>query len=62
MWPAFVIGAEAKLLKQRVAIREIFGHLWVVWRTGNVSYALRGLREIWVRGNEELWCKPWMFV
>ncbi|KAJ5312092.1 fungal-specific transcription factor domain-containing protein [Penicillium antarcticum] len=60
VWPAFVIGADAKLEKQRVAIREVFGRLWIVWRAGNVSNALRVLREIWMRGDEELWSKPWI--
>jgi hypothetical protein len=36
MWPAFVIDAEAKFEKQRVAIWEVFGHLGVVWRAGNL--------------------------
>jgi hypothetical protein len=60
VWPAFAIGAEAELEKQRVAIREVLAHLWVVWRAGNVTNALRGSREIRVSGNEELWCKPWI--
>lgn len=47
LWPAFIIGAEARTEHQRSAIMEVLDHLWRLWRAQNVVYALEILKKIW---------------
>lgn len=49
LWPTFVIGAEAQTVAERAIIREVFGHLWALWRCGNVTNALKLLERIWAQ-------------
>ncbi|KAE8366727.1 fungal-specific transcription factor domain-containing protein [Aspergillus caelatus] len=73
LWPAFVIGAEAQTMSQRVLITDVFGHLWTLWRCHNVTNALKVLEKIWARrameGSSRRWIEyvyewgeDWMFV
>lgn len=60
VWPAFVIGAEARSEGQRKAVLEVTGHLWTAWRAGNVRNAVHVLKQIWGRGDLEGWATPWI--
>lgn len=60
VWPAFVIGAEARNEDQRMAVLKVTGRLWTAWRSGNVRNAVHILKEIWVRGDREDWSTPWI--
>ncbi|KAJ5367284.1 fungal-specific transcription factor domain-containing protein [Penicillium brevicompactum] len=60
VWPAFVIGAEARNESQRKAVLEVTGHLWTAWRAGNVRNAVHVLKQIWARGDKEGWSTPWI--
>lgn len=60
VWPAFVIGAEARNEGQRKAVLEVTGHLWTAWRAGNVRNAVHVLKQIWARGDNEGWSTPWI--
>ncbi|KAF5860062.1 hypothetical protein ETB97_002088 [Aspergillus alliaceus] len=75
LWPAFIIGAEARTEHQRAVIREVFDHLWGFWRAQNVRHALEVLNKIWARqqitpdGASQPWIEylyeqgeNWMFV
>lgn len=72
-WPAFVIGAEAQTMSQRVLITDVFEHLWTLWRCGNVMNAFKVLEKIWARrameGSSRRWIEyvyewgeDWMFI
>ena len=60
VWPAFVIGAEARTEGQRNAALEVTGNLWTVWRAGNVRNTVHVLKQIWARGDQEGWSTPWI--
>lgn len=73
LWPAFVIGAEAQTMSQRALITDVFGHLWTLWRSHNVTNALKVLEKIWTRrameGSSRRWIEyvyewgeDWMFI
>ncbi|KAE8138993.1 fungal-specific transcription factor domain-containing protein [Aspergillus pseudotamarii] len=61
LWPAFMIGAEARTEHQRSAIMEVLDHLWKFWRAQNVRYALEVLQRIWERQTTtEGASQPWI--
>ncbi|KAF7595568.1 hypothetical protein BBP40_005603 [Aspergillus hancockii] len=74
LWPAFIIGAEARSATQRAQITKVFEDLWTLWRAYNVRHALEVLNKIWARettttGTSQPWIEylyeqgeNWMFV
>ncbi|KAJ5624759.1 hypothetical protein N7510_001068 [Penicillium lagena] len=60
VWPAFVIGAEARQESQRVAIIQVFEHLWTIWRCQNVKNALNVLTDLWARHDQRGYSGPWI--
>jgi hypothetical protein len=60
VWPAFVIGAEAKNLSQRLVIVRVFERLWDIWRCQNVKNALDVLRDLWARNDESTTPVSWI--
>lgn len=60
VWPAFVVGAEAKDLSQRMVIVRVFEHLWDIWRCQNVRNALDVLRKLWARNDESTAPDSWI--
>ena len=47
LWPAFVLGAEAKDAKHRAIVLDIFHHLHSLLQTWAVKQATLLLQEIW---------------
>lgn len=60
VWPAFVIGAEAQQESQRMAIVQVFEHLWTIWRCQNVRDALDVLKYLWSRNDQRGYAGPWI--
>lgn len=60
VWPAFVIGAEAKETSQRMIVARVFEHLWDIWRCQNVRNALVVLQKLWAQKDENIASASWI--
>lgn len=60
VWPAFVIGAEARDRSQRMVIVRVFEHLWDIWRCQNVKNASDVLQNLWTRNDESITPVCWI--
>ncbi|KAI0842206.1 fungal-specific transcription factor domain-containing protein [Hypoxylon sp. FL0890] len=49
VWPAFVVGAEARTAEQREAILSIYGHLIELSHVSMFRIAIAQMRRIWAR-------------